>query len=719
MPRGNGRTADEQAQWTAELWRDGLARWDQPAARINTFAGAVDRTIYTPGSRDGVPLTVLRSFAAPPAALLGDEGALRDRLQSAATGLLGLVGVDADPIRSREHILVSTLLDRAWRTGHGLDVPTLIQQIQKPPVERVGVLDIDSFFPSAERFELAMLLNNLLASPGFAVWRQGEPLDVAKLLYAPSGRPRLSIMSIAHLSDTERMFFVTMLLNEVVTWVRSQPGSGSLRAILYMDEIFGYFPPTANPPSKRPMLTLLKQARAHGLGVVLATQNPVDLDYKGLANAGTWFVGRLQTERDKARVIDGLTAAGSLVDQREIERLLGGLASRIFLLQNAHEDAPVLFQTRWALSYLSGPLTGPQISRLMADRRPVAAASKAPTAGAKTSRISPSAGATSQGQTDRPAVPGDVAEGFLSVADPPAAGERLVYRPALGASATLHYANARVKVDTWEEIWLLAPLWSHRSGSPWKAAVETAETSPILNPEPQPGASFGPLPAGASNAKSYTKWAKMLATHLYRARPLRLWRCRKPTLVSEPGDTEGDFKAKLRDALRESRDVAVEKLRRRFAPKLARLQERIAKAEQRVEVEREQYSEKRTQAAISIGATVVGALFGRKLGSLGNLGRATTAMRGTGRAAGQRGDIARARQQVERLREQLQDLERRFEDDRDELQASLDVDAVSIKTVKVTCRKTDLDIQPLMLVWVPFRIDADGLAEPASAVALE
>ena len=273
------------------------------------------------------------------------------------------------------------LLNRAWTEGHGLDLPSLIQQIQKPPVERVGVLDqrlrlrprdhLDSFFPASDRLQLAMMLNNLLASPGFAVWATGESLDVSRLLGTATGRPRLSVLSIAHLSDAERMFFVTMLLNEVVSWVRTQPGSRSLRAILYMDEIFGYVPPTANPPSKRPMLTLLKQARAHGLGVVLATQNPVDLDYKGLSNAGTWFVGRLQTERDKARVMDGLEGASTgAFNRRETDRLLSVLTSRVFLMSNAHEDAPVLFQTRWALSYLCGPLTGEQIRRLNARRPP-------------------------------------------------------------------------------------------------------------------------------------------------------------------------------------------------------------------------------------------------------------------------------------------------------------------------------------------------------------
>jgi hypothetical protein len=398
-----------------------------------------------------------------------------------------------------------------------------------------------------------------------------------------------------------------------------------------------------------------------------------------------------------------------------LERLLAGLSSRVFLMQNAHEDAPVLFQTRWALSYLSGPLTGDQITRLMADRRPDSAADRHETdpRGNDATTL-----AADESKTARPTAPAEINERFLPVVDPPSSGERLVYRPAIGATATLHYANAKTNIDEWQEVTVVAPLWSLRRGSPWTGSVETADPSPVLHAEPEPGATFAPLLAAASNAKSYTKWTKMLSTHLYRSRPLRLWRCRKPPVVSRPGDTERDFKSRLRDTIRETRDLAVEKLRRRYAPKLARLQDRITKAEQKVDVEREQYSEKKTQAAISIGATVVGAWFGRKLGSLGTLGRATTAMRGTGRAAQQRGDIARAKERVGLLRQQLRELEQQFEDDRDELQSTVDVESLNIKELKVACRKTDLDIQPLMLVWVPFRVDPTGIAQVACDLEL-
>ena len=367
--RKKGLSAADFAAQQATLWQKGLGDWGQSGERIKKLRDAADFAVYTPGSNAGLPVSILKSFAAPSAELLDDAELLRERVGTTVTSLLGLIGVEADPIKSREHILLSSILDSAWRAGRDLDLPALIHQIQTPPMTKVGVLDVESFFPSKERFALAMQMNNLLAAPGFAAWMEGEALDVGRMLYGPSGKPRIAIFSIAHLNDAERMFFVSLLLNQTLGWVRGQSGTTSLRAILYMDEIFGYFPPVANPPSKAPLLTLLKQARAFGLGVVLATQNPVDLDYKGLANTGTWFIGRLQTERDKARVMEGLEGAaassGKKFDRRQMEQILAGLGNRVFLLNNVHEDAPEVFQTRWTLSYLRGPLTRTQIKQLM------------------------------------------------------------------------------------------------------------------------------------------------------------------------------------------------------------------------------------------------------------------------------------------------------------------------------------------------------------------
>ena len=367
--RKKGLSPADYATQQAEMWKNGLGDWGQSGERVQKLRDAADVVVYTPGSNAGIPVSILKSFAAPSQEILDDAEMLRERISTTVTSLLGLVGVEADPIKSREHILLSTILDHTWRAGRDLDLATLIQQIQTPPVAKIGVLSLDSFYPSKERFALAMQLNNLLAAPGFSAWLEGDALDVGQMLHSPGGKPRLAIFSIAHLNDAERMFFVTLLLSQTLGWVRAQSGTTSLRAILYMDEIFGYFPPVANPPSKQPLLTLLKQARAFGLGVVLATQNPVDLDYKGLANTGTWFIGRLQTERDKARVLEGLEGAsassGKKFDKQGMEQLLAGLGNRVFLVNNVHEDAPEVFQTRWTLSYLRGPMTRTQIKTLM------------------------------------------------------------------------------------------------------------------------------------------------------------------------------------------------------------------------------------------------------------------------------------------------------------------------------------------------------------------
>jgi hypothetical protein len=367
-------TEDEFAAQEAELWRKGLTEWGQSSTRILLLREAADFAIYTPGSDAGIPVSILRSFAAPKLSWQDDAELLRELIQGTVTALLGLVGVDADPVKSREHILLSNLFEHYWRQGEDLDLPKLILSIQEPPLQQLGVFDVDTFFPEKDRFKLAMAINNLIAAPGFRSWLQGQPLNVAGFLATPSGKPRHSIFYIAHLSDAERMFFVSMLLNQIITWMRALPGTTSLRALLYMDEIFGFFPPIANPPTKQPMLTLLKQARAFGLGIVLTTQNPVDLDYKGLANAGTWFIGRLRTERDKSRLLDGLesasSSAGQTLNREALSNVISNLDKRVFLLHSIYEEAPVAFKTRWAMSYLRGPLTRTQIRTLMKDRTP-------------------------------------------------------------------------------------------------------------------------------------------------------------------------------------------------------------------------------------------------------------------------------------------------------------------------------------------------------------
>jgi hypothetical protein len=565
-----------------------------------------------------------------------------------------------------------------------------------------------------------MSLNNLLASPGFSSWMEGEPLDIARMLRAPDGRPRLSIVSIAHLSDPERMFVVTLVLGQLIAWMRSQSGSQSLRAILYMDEVFGYFPPTANPPSKTPMLTLLKQARAYGVGVVLATQNPVDLDYKGLSNCGTWLLGRLQTERDKARVIDGLESAdggGALgLDRKKLEKTLSNLDSRVFLMNNVHEDEPVLLRSRWVLSYLAGPLSRNQIKQLAkAPKAAIGAVQAAARAvGEKLAAPSKAAvkAAATQQASARPVVPSEANERFIPVTGSLGSGDGLIYRPILLGEVSVHYSNKTAGVDEWSKKILWTPLDEDLDGVPWSNARLLASL-PELEEGPDVEAAFDALPGEAERATSYTKWAKQLKTAVYRDHPLLLWKSKKPKLVSVLGEEEGAFRGRLSDLAREDRDLQLEKLRVKYAPKLARYQEKIDRANERVQREEQQYQDRKTQTAVSFGATVIGALFGRKLGSVGNVGRAASSIKGVSRAAKEKSDIDLAEARVEEYQQELRDLELEFEKALEEAhdEAADFANEIEIEELRVNARKGDLEVQRLCLVWVPSRVGAGGEVE--------
>jgi hypothetical protein len=481
----------EYAAQQAEMWSKGLADWGQTADRISRLRDAADFAIYTPGSNAGIGVSILKSFAAPDATVRDDAESLRERIQTTATSLLALLSIQADPIQSREHILISTILNSQWSQGRDLDLPALIQQIQNPPMQKIGVLDLESFYPSKDRFALVMALNNLIASPGFNAWMEGEPLDIGKILHGATGKPRVSIFSIAHLGDAERMFFVSLLLNQVVGWMRTQSGTTSLRAILYMDEIFGYFPPVANPPSKLPLLTLLKQARAFGLGVVLATQNPVDLDYKGLSNTGTWFIGRLQTERDKQRVIEGLEGAtasqGAGFDRQAMERTLAGLGNRVFLMNNTHEDAPEVFQTRWTLSYLRGPLTRNQIKSLMSGRSDQQPATQA--APSSTTASVPAAARPSNSNA-RPSLSSDIPQFFIPTRGNPPAGNSLLYRPMVIGGAKVIFEDSKLGIDITREVCFLTTIKGSAVPVNWDEAMEAGITLSDLEKTPAEGASF-------------------------------------------------------------------------------------------------------------------------------------------------------------------------------------------------------------------------------------
>ncbi len=714
--RKKGLTVEAHAEQQASLWKRGLGDWGQSGARIQRLRDAADFAVYTPGSSAGLPVSILRSFAAPAGPIRQDPDLLQERISTTVTSLLGLLGVDADPLKSREHILLSTILGAAWRAGHDLDLAALIQQIQTPPVTRIGALDLDAFYPARERFGLATTLNNLLAAPGFEAWLEGEALDIGRMLHTPAGKPRASIFSIAHLCDAERMFFVSLLLNETLGWMRTQSGTSSLRAIVYMDEIFGYFPPVANPPSKLPLLTLLKQARAFGVGVVLATQNPVDLDYKGLANTGTWFIGRLQTERDKARVLDGLEGAaagtGTRFDRRQMEELLAALGSRVFLLNNVHDDAPEVFQTRWALSYLRGPLTRTQIKALMEPRQ--ASGSAAPPARAGVDSASAGAASTvpsvpgSDREGQRPVLPPAVPQYFVPVRGSRPAESVLVYQPMVLGAAAVRFADAKAGVDVSEERVFMTPVTSQAVPVTWGDASEVAVAVADLEKTPQPGARYVELPEAAGKVRSYEGWTRDLASWLYGSRRLELLRRPDSKEVSRPGESERDFRIRLQDAGREQRDQLAEQLRKKYAPRIAAVQERLRRAQQAVDREAEQVKQQGLQTAISLGATLLGAFLGRKSISTSNIGRATTAARGAGRVVKERQDVARATETVEAIEQQLAELDATFKAEIAALEASAESLTAPLETVLVKPRKTNIAVRLVALVWTPRWRDAQG-----------
>jgi Helicase HerA, central domain len=692
--RRAGKSPADFAVAQAARWKQGLADWGEDGGRIQRMRNAAEFAIYTPGSTVATPLSVLRSFARPE---IDDPELLRDRVQTTISSVLALAGIDAEPVKSREHILLSTILLAAWEAGESPDLATLIQRTQQPPMPKIGVMDVDSFFPQKDRFAFAMAINTLLASPGFAVWTQGEPLDIASFLRTSSGKPRVAIFSIAHLDDSQRMFFVALLLNALIGWMRTQSGTSSLRAMLYMDEIFGFFPPVANPPSKAPLLTLLKQGRAAGLGVVLATQNPVDLDYKGLSNIGTWWLGRLQTERDKSRLLDGLEGASqSAFDRGELDKLLSGLASRVFLMRNVHEDRNVLFQSRWALSYLRGPLGRDEIKRLAKSTRgaPASTAEPASAAAASTASSPRSASGRSSGAASRPILPPDVPQYFTGVVSATKA-----LQPAIYGAADVRFTDTKLGVDVTRPVAFMATVTDGPVPVDWASAERVELTADSLQTDAPEGATYDAVPRPATKAKNFAAWSKQFGSWMSANEMLELWKSPATGEVSGADESERDFRARVQHKAREARDEAVEALRKKYAPKQVALDERLRRAQQSVEKETQQASGAKLQTAISVGATLVGALLGRKTVSASTLGRATTAVRGAGRAMKESEDISRAQETVAAVERQRKELDDALAAETEALTGRTDGGMEKLERVVLKPKKGNVTVKIVALVW--------------------
>lgn len=689
--RKKGAGPDEYAEKTARMWEEGLGNWHQSPERVRQLKEKSDLTIYTPGSQAGIPVSILSSLEVPPFEVMDDGELLGERIESTVSSLLSLVGVDADPIQSPEAILLGSIFNHCWQAGQSLGLESLIRNIQKPPFDKVGVIDVDSFLDGRERQKLALKFNALLASPGFSTWLEGPPLDIQRMMYGEDGRPRVAIFSIAHLSDSERMFFVSLLFNQMLSWMRMQSGTTTLRALLYMDEIYGYLPPTANPPSKKPLMTMLKQARAFGLGVLVATQNPVDLDYKALSNMGTWFLGRMQTERDKARVLDGLAGAadsqGGGFDRKEMELLLSGLDSRVFLMNNVHEDGPVVFHVRWVMSYLRGPLTRRQIKTLMDPKR--GEFEKGISSGAATGMSRADTVSEKEGR-ERPVVGRGVREFFV-----PFAGEAdgVTYHPALLREAEVHFSSRKAGLEGSRLVRRVNPMggraidWSteHECGVPLKSLAE----------KPREGAGFGELPGYAMNADNYKPVEEEFEDEIYRKERVHLLYSPLYEMYSRLGESEGDFRSRLAVRGREKRDEAVEMMRDKYASRIRTKTGQLERAKLAVDKEEAEASASTWQ----VGASVLGGLLG---GLLGGRKSRRNHLSGATRAMKQRGDVRRAEEKVRLIADDLAELEAELAGEIRELEEKYDAWTTELEPEVVKPYKKDIDVRVVGLVWLPF-----------------
>lgn len=677
------------ADKTAKTWKEGLESWGQGPGRIKSLKSRTEVTVYTPGSSSGIPISIMSGFAAPSEDVIADQDSLNALVGSTATSLLSLVNIEGDPLTSREHILISSILLHSWRNGEDLSLETLIGAIVNPPFDKVGVFGLSNFFPQADRMKLAMLLNNVIASPSFGSWLQGEPLDIQKLLYGEDGKPRTNIFSISHLGETERMFFVTLLLNAMIGWMRRQQGTSSLKALLYMDEIFGYFPPTGNPPSKKPMLLLLKQARAFGIGVVLATQNPVDLDYKGLSNIGTWFVGRLQTTQDQDRVIEGIVgASGGNLDRKKVRSLLSDMKGRQFLLTSAHMDEPLLFETRWVMSYLKGPISQQDISKLMKDRSVFEEAAD--------TAIS-SAGSHDGDLQGQPPLLHEGVDQCFHLMNMYA--EETSFEPWLAATASVRFYNASRNIDELTSCSVRLYLDGSFKTPEWDMSEPLDIDLDACADDAPDGSSFYVLPQSFSSLKNLGRYEKDFSNYLYQAKRLALLRAPSLKMESRPGESKGDFMVRIGDRLREEKEVAVEKQLDKFQVKQDRLEKKLDSAYAKLEKEKGDVSAKTTDTILSFGTAVLGAFLGRRKVSTSTMTRTASGIRKAGRIGKEKDDVRRAEELAAQLEQELEDLANEQKEELAKLIESFDPALVKTEEFAVKPRRSDIFDVRVTLLW--------------------
>ena len=732
--RRDDKTIQQAAADTAKAWRDGLTEWEIGPERIQALKNAAHFAVYTPGSDAGIPISILATLKAPEIPWEGNQEILREKISGTVTALLGLVGMkDIDPVRSREHILLANIFEKAWSQGEDLDLGELILQTQSPPFEKLGVMDLDTFFPEKDRFSLSMLLNNILAAPAFQSWIQGVPLDIESLLWGDNDRPRHSVFYLAHLTEAERMFFITLLYSAVETWMRTQPGATSLRALIYFDEIFGYAPPISNPPTKALLLRMLKQARAYGVGQILVTQNPVDLDYKGLSNAGTWFIGKLQTEKDKDRLLDGLQGAtGGTLNRKVYDQVLSQLGKRQFMLHNVHSNKPQVFTTRWVMNYLAGPLTRSQIPTLnalagasykngsaggteaggntasTAEAAPLDSAQPIPVV---TTPIAEDEEVAAVGSKTRPTLPSGIAEYFLPnnltlteafkaagrSVPTQASGQGLLYKPVLIVQAEIRYFQRKYNLDYGEKQAAIIPDPDERGVVRWEDYPSTLLDLDIIDNRPDPNAQFGMLEAPFNDKRTLASFENDYVDYLYRRSRVTVFGNDTLKLYAGPPTSEGEFRRMVSEAAREARDDELETLKDKFRKKFDVLDKKMRREERELEDDREEHAQRRMEEL----TTHFENIFGGKSYGRRRISSSMSKRRMTQQAKAKIDESEDTIKEIERDLELLKD---EMDEMIDELEEKWGQIASSIDEIPVNPYKKDIIIELFGVAWMPHHL---------------
>ncbi len=715
--RREEQTVEEKSEKIAKIWEGGLKEWGIGPERIEAVKNAVEYAVYTPGSDAGIPVSILASLKAPQTSWEENKEASRERISSTVTALLGLVGIESDPVRSREHILLSNLFESAWKAGQDMDLRELIHQIQSPPFDKLGAFEIDKFFPENDRFELAMTLNNLLASPSFEAWIHGVHLDVGQLLWTADGKPRHSVFYLAHLPDSERMFFTTLLLTEVESWMRAQPGSSSLRAILYFDEVFGYLPPVANPPSKPPLLRLLKTARAFGLGVLLTTQNPVDLDYKALSNAGTWFVGKLQTEQDKARLLDGLESVDtgkSGFKRSDVDKLISALDKRVFLLHNVHERGQQVFKTRWAMAYLRGPITRSklrEVNKLVgAVEPPISTTTRDASDGdVKIDRVA--AAKVAAGTTTRhPKVPTGISEFFLpniitssqalkgAMHDPEKSEVLgLMYKPALLAQANVRYLDRKNNLDHVESSTAIVEDVDPKGFVRWDEWAISPLDPASFDSGPGPDAQFAPLEAPLNDAKRLKAIEKDFQDYIYHGAGLKIPSNPALKIFATPGTAEAEFENQCNEAADEVAAVEIRKLEKKYKTKIKRIKDRLTKEKRELAEDQADLGSRKVEELATLAENVFGLFSGSR--SSRRISTSLTKRRMTSKA---KADVEESEDVIEDFMQELDDLRAELAQEVLEIHDRWDLVALEIEETVIAPYKKNIRVDLFGVAWTPY-----------------